>query len=228
MPRRLARCLFLAAGLVGGLWGYAQAEGCCRWPQEATFILGQVELGPEFRTYDVGDFQAAKRLPADWLLYEAHGVTLIGLIDQLDPEHDTNPNGQVYNLRSVLPLSATVLDRLVSGRDDGERVLPANPLCYVLLAPNSTLKACLTRNLRVSIGTRTDIGAYRNSYGERGVLFTPRLGLELAGAGAATPEKAWMNRIFVNLGYGNWWSWDADSRGTGWRVSFGATFYPDV
>lgn len=220
----------LASGLLFGSTWVGAAD--CPYASEGSVVYWEGAWGPEFASHDFPlGLVGAERLPSGNLLYEVPLFTLVPLFQDREVDVSGEGGARRYNLRWVSSLAAFGLARLLHGgrAEEGESALTGDglrvvsgPLSYLLHAPNFSLKGCVTEYFRLTVGTRSDLLPYRLEWGERGVLLTPKAGLELS---AGHMDEGAMARITAEAGYGSWWNWDGPDRTTGWRVVLLVSLY---
>jgi hypothetical protein len=90
------------------------------------------------------------------------------------------------------------------------------PARYLLFLPNSAVNLRVERNLKFTLATTTEYLFYRLHSGERGILFTPQIGLTLSGG--RSPD--FWNGLILSLGYTTFWNFDGEDRSPGFSVRF--------
>jgi hypothetical protein len=178
-----------------------------------------------WQTHDVIELVAAKRLGRSPFVHEYPFFSLLPFVQRNHPETLFG-----YNFRG-LACAATLYGACVL---DDRPVFDDKPSpgfwTYFLMAHNNTWKVRLSRIFRATLTTRSDITWLGYDEPDRGVMFTPRLGLELVGlsAGYEGDDPPPTNRLHVGVGRAYWLGFDGQRRDAGWTIVVGVAFLAGV
>lgn len=182
-------------------------------------IWGEWIGGGEFATIDAYSMVVLKSDSNRTFEYEVAPWTFVPLVYYRLPDGDGGEKDVInYNFRGPINWLAWAASSKLAGVDrHNDNEIMASPWCYALLAPNSLLRFRLHGNLKLVIGTRTDFLLYRTASTERGIMFTPQIGIDFSG-GKYGDSNAYSG-ISVSVGLRNWWSFDGDNKSGGIAIS---------
>lgn len=172
----------------------------------------------DLMTFDVFESLLVESNPARSIEFEVSPWTGVPLVYYRLPDGEGGEKDVLtYNFRAPVNLLAAALTAKLGGhswRDLAQ--LQDSPWRFVLFAPDCRARFRLVGNLKLMVGTRTDYMLYRTADTERGILFTPQIGLDFSGGDYGAREG--YGGISVSVGYRNWWNFDGDSRSGGLAV----------
>lgn len=226
---RIAVVLFIVA--VAAPIAMADVAGPAPIRHEPTIVWYRGGFAPDARFDDVFEAIVASRIGESSFVYEYPTLVVAPLV-QLAWSQDGDGRVTYYSFRALLCLGATAIDNLIGGKGFWPPPEVADPRWWTVLlhAPNSSFKYRLSRGLRLSLTTRTDLLPLRIHGGDQGILFTPQIGLEWVGLSSGFEHERipLTNRLHVGVGYANWWSFEGRGRTPGWTFVVGVGFMAGV
>lgn len=198
---------------------------------EPTIVWYRGGFAAAVRFHDVFEVIVASRIGESAFVYEYPAVVAAPLVE-LDWLRDRDDSVTYYSFRALLCLGATGIDNLIGGQGFWPPPEVAVPRWWTVLlhAPNSSFKLRLSRGLRLSLTTRTDLLPLRIHGDDQGILFTPQLGFEWVGLSSGFEHETipLTNRLHVGVGYASWWSFEGRGRTPGWTFVVGVGFLAGV
>lgn len=181
-------------------------------------------FSPDFQTNDVIEWVVASRVGHSAFVYEYPMFVVYSEIGRRYPGGEQTDS--TYNFRAVACFISTLADRSLDGRPFLSGKAEPRWWTYLLYAHNNSYKLRLSRGLRLTLTTRTDIAATDFEREKGGVLFTPRLGFEWVGlsTGFQSENPPTTNRLHLGVGHGYWWGFDGQNRSAGWTLVVGFAF----
>jgi hypothetical protein len=181
-------------------------------------LVPRWSIGSGFQTLDLLEPMVLES-PADrgWV-YEISPFTFFPFLYlQVPDEEGGEKYTMVYNFRGVIN---SLMWALTAVSADAGLLEPAkvmeSPWRYVLFAPDCRVRIRLVGNLNLLLATRTDYSLFRTEEADRGILFTPHIGLDLSSENFYGPASE--GGISISVGYRNWWSFDSVNRSGGLAV----------
>ncbi len=165
---------------------------------------------------DLGTFDAAEVIVIESLHegrveYEISPMTFVPLVfPSAINENGENERVVYYNFRGVANGLAWGLSSIFAGAglSDVEEILES-PWHYALFSPNCRARVQLSGDLKLVLGTRTDYVLYRTVNSDRGIVFTPHVGLSRTTGEFGEDSYGGFS---VSLGYRKVWNFDGETR----------------
>lgn len=194
----------------------------------SSLILAQGSMGGEVISFDLLEYVAFETPANRGWEYEISSFSFIPLVFMQEPGTEGVENYVgTYNFRGLINSLFCVLAAPESkgGFYDTAEVMES-PWRYALFAPNCRFRVRLAGGLKLLLATRTDYMLYRSGGTERGIIFTPQIGLDLSGGRFG--GQAGYGGISVSLGYRNWWKFDSENRSEGLTILVRLWGIPDT
>ena len=164
---------------------------------------------------DVGTFDAAEVLVIESLHegrveYEISQMTFVPLVfPTVVNEKGENERVVYYNFRGLANGLAWGLSSVFAGAgfSEVEEIFDSH-WPYVLFAPNCRARVRLSGDLKLVLGTRTDYVLYRTVNSDRGIVFTPHVGLSRTTGEFGEGDYSGFS---VSVGYRKMWNFDGES-----------------
>lgn|GEM_PF-5640061 len=166
----------------------------------------------DLMTFDVFELVCLEANSSRSVEYEVSPWTVVPLVYYRLPDGEGGEKDVLnYNFRGAVNFLAGGLSNKLNGGDwtDGDAGA-GSAWRYALFAPDFRVRFRLVGNLKLMAGTRTDYFLYRTSDTERGILFTPFIGLDFSGGDYGASEG--YGGLSVSVGLRNWLSFDGDNR----------------
>jgi hypothetical protein len=185
-------------------------------------------LGSALNTFDSGELILVESIHGSSVEYEISPLSIVPLAFPGAVNSDgSEEKPTFYNFRGVANglawcLSAVLADAKVTN----VRKVLDSPWHYALFAPDCRVRMRIAGNLKFLLGTRTDYLLYRSATTERGIAFTPHIGLDLSGGDYGGSHG--YGGLSVSVGYRSWLNLDGDANSGELALLVALWGYPDT